>query len=110
MKTQRLELIKNMLENNPNDNFLNYAAALEFRKNGDLLKAIEIIENIIQKDQSYIAAYYQLGKLYEETNQNEKAIDIYKKGKKIAFEKNDQKTLGELTEALMIIDEEAFDY
>jgi len=47
-----------------------------------------------------------LGKLYEEQNQSDKAIVIFKKGRKVALEQNNQKTLGELTEALMLVDDE----
>ena len=100
----RFGLIKDMLKQNPEDSFLNYAAALEYKKKGESEKAIELIEALLQNDVNYLGGYYQLGKLYEEKGETEKAIDIYKRGKKIAQKTNDEKTLGELSEALMIID------
>jgi tetratricopeptide (TPR) repeat protein len=107
MAEDRLKMIKEMLKTNPMDPFLLYAIALEYKKNGEDQLAIEQLENLIQKNPDYLGSYYQLGKLYEEKNQLEKAIEVYKKGKEIAELKNDNKTLGELNEALYIIEEEA---
>jgi len=106
MSNKRLKLIEEMLSSNKDDQFLNYAAALEYKKIGENNRSIELLERIISSDASYIAAYYQLGKLYEEADKIEDAIKVYRQGIKEAHEKNDMKTLGELTEALMIIDDE----
>ncbi len=93
-----------MLETNPKDSFLHYAAALEHHKNGDLNTAIKTIKGIIKNDPDYLASYYQLGKLLEEKGKAEEAIDIYKQGISVARKQNDIKTLGELSEALMLLD------
>lgn len=92
-----------MLETNPDDSFLIYAAALEYHKAGDEHRAVQVIEDLISKDPKYLGAYYKLGKIYEDLNQEEKAISTYKKGRKIATELNDAKTNGEMTEALMLL-------
>ena len=107
MADDRLKMIKEMLKTNPTDPFLLYAIALEYKKNGEDHLAIEQLESLIERTPDYLGSYYQLGKLYEEKNELEKAIDVYKKGKGIAELKNDHKTLGELNEALYIIEEEA---
>lgn len=106
IKRDRIKLIKEMLSTNSKDPFLNYAAALEYNKYGDKPKAIALLEDIADFDPKYLGTYYLLGKLYEETDQVEKAIKIYRIGRKIANEQNNNKTLGELNEALMLIDEE----
>ena len=106
MSTERLLQIELMLKENPDDNFLNYAAALEFRNKGMKEKSIALLEGIKKRDPHYLAVYYQLGKIYEEDNQLLKAIEIYKAGKEIAAQQNDRKTLGELNEALMMLDED----
>jgi len=107
MKTSqnRINMINGMLKQNPDDSFLNYAAALEHKKMGDIDKSIKLMEKLLKNDPDYLGAYYQLGKFYEEKGKAEKAISIYKSGKKIAQKTNDVKTLGELSEALMIIDD-----
>lgn len=104
MQTERIALINQMLDKNPDDSFLRYAAALEFKKNGETEKAIEYLDQLIKKDPNYLASYYQLGKIYEEQGMAHKAIAYYRQGKLIAAKVNDRKTLGELDEALMILD------
>jgi len=103
MQQDRLKLIEDMLESNPDDSFLQYAVALEYHKLEQLDKAIECIESLLKQDKSYLGAYYKLGKIYEEKDQVDKAITVYKSGTIVAREQKDQKTLGELSEALMIL-------
>jgi len=102
----RMELIAEMLEKNPNDTFLNYAAALEYKKEGKTAKAISFFRKIIDNDPDYLPTYYQLGKLLEEKNKTTEAVVFYKRGRELAKVKNDIKTLGELSEALLILDED----
>lgn len=102
----RLLQIQEMLKNEPDDSFLNYALALEYAKVNDIKKAIELIEGVLERDQTYLGAYYQLGKYYEMTEQIPKAIATYKKGILIAQQQNNKKAQGELNEALWMLDEE----
>lgn len=110
MEQERLQMIEEMLQKNPTDSFLQYAAALEYEKNGATQKAIDTIEAMLKMDPEYLGAYYKLGKLYERMNQVETAIEVYKRGKVIAKKQADQKTTGELTEALMILDADDDEY
>ena len=106
MISPRILLLKEMLEKEPEDSFLNYVLALEYAKINEADKAISIISAVLQKDKNYLAAYYQLGKLYEQTGLIKEAINTYKAGVYTAKEQNNLKTLGELNEALMILEEE----
>ena len=101
----RLEQIREMLKDEPNDSFLNYALALEHAKAGNIEMAIELIETLLIQDQNYLGAYYQLGSYYQEIQQNQKAIATYKKGIIIAQQQQNKKALGELNEALMSLEE-----
>ncbi len=102
--SNRLELIAEMLEKNPDDTFLNYAAALEHKSNDEPKKAIKIFKKIVDQDPEYLPTYYQLGKLLEGQGKTEHAIEVYKKGAVLARQKNDLKAMGELSEALLILD------
>src|SRR5690606_16653220 len=106
MKQDRLKLIEDMLDKNPDDAFLNYAAVLEYKKLEQDQKAKSLLEKINVKSPEYLAVYYQLGKLYESENSIDKAIAVYKKGLEIAKNQDDLKTFGELSEALLMIDED----
>ena len=99
-----------MLKKSPKDAFLNYAAALEFRKKDDLKTARFHFEQILKYTPDYLAVYYQLGKLYENVDEIDLAIKTYRKGKEVAREQKDEKTIGELSEALMFLDEDALNY
>ncbi len=105
MPLSRLEQLEEMLKAEPNDSFLNYALALECAKANNISKAIELIEAIIARDESYLGAYYQLGKYYEEMQQPEKAISIYNKGVSIAKQQRNNKAAGELNEALWMLED-----
>lgn len=100
MNQERLNQIMQMLEKNPDDSFLNYAAALEFKKNQKIDSAIDLLERLIAHDANYLAAYYQLGKMYELVSENEKAKNTFLKGKEMAIKQNDLKTSAEIEEAM----------
>jgi tetratricopeptide (TPR) repeat protein len=101
----RLEQLLEMLKSDPHDPFLNYALALEYAKLGSIDTAIHGIEGIILRDENYLGAYYQLGKFYEQSLQPEKAVETYLKGIEIAKKQNNRKALGELNEALMMLED-----
>ncbi len=105
MYSPRLEQLLEMLKSEPNDSFLNYALALEYAKANDVLKAIELIEALLLRDENYLGAYYQSGKYYEQLGNTEKAMEIYTKGIAIAKKQNNRKALGELNEALVMLEE-----
>ncbi len=106
MKQDRQALILEMLKTHPNDPFLIYAAALEYKKAGSIDQSIELMTKLYTEQPEYLASYYQLGKLLEDKNEVEKAVEVYKAGREVAKAQKDQKTLSELSEALMILDED----
>jgi tetratricopeptide (TPR) repeat protein len=101
---ERLHMMLKMQESQPDDSFLAYAISLEYRALGDHHKAASMLAALIKKDPDYLPSYYQLGKIQEEHGQLADAIETYKAGKKLARRTNDMKTLGELNEALMMLD------
>jgi len=105
MPIDRLTQLQQLLEQEPDDPFLNYALALEYAARGEKSEAITRIENLLEKNPGYLGAYYQLGQLYEQTQQDEKAIAIYKKGVTLAQQQGNKKTLGELNEALWMLED-----
>ena len=101
----RLSQIEEMLKSEPNDSFLNYALALEYAKANDVAKAIQFIETLLSKDENYLGAYYQLGKYYEQIQDIPKAISTYTKGTEVAKKIKNNKALGELNEALWMLED-----
>ncbi len=99
-------MLKKYLEEDPDDAFSNYALALEYvtMKEDDF--AAGLFQKILDKDDQYLAAYYQFGKLLEKMSKTEAAKDIYKKGILIAKKQNNQKTFNELQSALETLNED----
>lgn len=100
MDQARLSQIMKMLENNPDDSFLNFAAALEFKKNHRREDAIRLLEKLLERDEKYLSAYLHLGKMYELNSEPEKAKNIFLKGKAMAGIQKDMNSLAEMDEAL----------
>ncbi len=101
----RFEQLQQMLTQEPNDEFLQYAIAIEYFSVGNFEKSLSCLKNILQTNPDYLAAYYQAGKCYEELKQTGEAKNIYSQGIEIAFKQNKTKTLGELREALFLLED-----
>ena len=100
MNNTRLEKLKEMQRQKPDDVFLKYAIALEYVSMNEDAEAQKIFELLLEKFSDYIATYYHLGKLYERSGEEEKAKAVYTKGIELAERNNDAKNLRELNEAL----------
>jgi tetratricopeptide (TPR) repeat protein len=105
MTPERLALIREMLKQNPGDPFLKYAAALEHKKTGDVHTALTYLTELSVDVPDYLATYYQLGKLHEEHNRLNEAIEIYQMGILVAEKQGDNKALSELREALFMLED-----
>ncbi|HVF89531.1 MAG TPA: tetratricopeptide repeat protein [Blastocatellia bacterium] len=103
MKTRR-ELLEEFLTADPNDSFSRYALALELEKENRPLEAIEQLQEVIARDANYVAAYYHLGRILGRMGQIEDARAIYHRGLDAAVSTGDQKTRGEIQEALELLD------
>ena len=75
------------LEQQPKDNFLRHALALEYVKIGKLVEARELFEAILTDSPDYVGSYYHLAKLLEQLQETDLAIQWYEKGMEAATEK-----------------------
>lgn len=100
----RKEQIQAMLNEQPNDTFLQYALALEIAKSGDIPTAIQHTETLLQQTPDYLGAYYQLGQWYEAVSNFDAAITTYELGITVAKKQNNLKAKNELEQALWLID------
>ncbi len=101
----RLEQLQQMLSQEPDDIFLQYAIAMEYFSANAFEKALGCLKPIIANKPDYLAAYYQTGKCYEELKQFEEAKSIYEKGVELAQKQSKTKTLNELREALFLLED-----
>jgi Tfp pilus assembly protein PilF len=103
--SDRVEQLKQFIREDPADPFNYYALALEYAKT-DESKALEILNDLIQRHKDYVPSYYQLAKLYERVGQKKSAIETFLNGIEIARQQNDLKTLRELDAALQELSDE----
>ena len=95
MQNNRLEKLQEMLSEMPQDIFLNYAVAMEYKGLSLFDKTIDQLNKVLLLDENHVASFYQLGVLLSEKNENEKAILFLEKGLQIAKQKKDLKTANE---------------
>lgn len=95
----RIAKLKEFLELNPSDSFVQHALALEHVKAGDDAEARKLFETILSRDENYIGSYYHLGKLLERNDEKESAIQWYERGMLKAKENGDTHAYNELQAA-----------
>jgi tetratricopeptide (TPR) repeat protein len=101
----RKEMIYDMLLKEPNDLFLNYALALEHVATENFIDAEEQFLKTLSISSAYLPCYYQLGQLYEKLADPTKAIGFYKQGIELANKQGNKKAMGELNEALWLLED-----
>jgi tetratricopeptide (TPR) repeat protein len=99
MKTRR-EMLEEFVAADPNDSFSRYALALELEKEGRELEAIPQLQELLARDQDYVAAYYRLGHLLLRRGQVEDARTIFHRGLDAANAAGDKRASAEIQEAL----------
>ena len=95
----RILLLKEFLNANPTDNFLQHALALEYIKMGNEEEARLLFLQILEQDPAYVGSYYHLAKLLERVGENEDAIKWYEKGMTAAKTAGDNHAYNELQAA-----------
>ena len=104
-RTGRIDALTELLKQEPNDLFLNYALGLEYMAERDLPKADGQLKHVLTLDENYIAAYYQLGKLFEQQLNITEAIRYYKTGLEKAREQKNNKAINEFGEAIFMLED-----
>lgn len=93
---ERIEKLKQFLQANPTDSFLQHALALEYIKIGNDEDARRLFDEILNREPGYIGSYYHLAKLLERMEQTDEAIAVYEKGMEEAKKAGDNHAFGEL--------------
>ena len=96
---ERINKLKTFLQQNPADDFLQHALALEYIKIGEEHQAKDLFIKILNHNPNYIGSYYHLAKLLERLNENKAAIEFYEKGMAIAKLLKDNHSYNELQAA-----------
>src|SRR5262249_50293606 len=99
----RVEKVKAMLAASPDDTFLLYALAMEYKKT-DQRQSIELLRRVTLLDPLQSYAYFQLGQVHELAGDIEAARDAYRQGLAAADRAGDAHAKSEIAAALAIIE------
>jgi tetratricopeptide (TPR) repeat protein len=103
MAVNRLETLKNMVEQNPQDSFLRYGLAMEHRNSGDLEMAIAEFRKLIAANPDYVPAYFHGGQTLERMDRAEEARELYQSGIEASLRTGDAHARSELEAALSML-------
>ncbi|HEV8038700.1 MAG TPA: tetratricopeptide repeat protein [Bryobacteraceae bacterium] len=100
MPANRMEILKNMLAENPRDSFARYGLAMEHVINGEMEQAIAEFRVLLEYNPDYAAAYFHGGQALEKLGRVEDAREMYRKGIESTSRSGDRHTQSELQAAL----------
>jgi Flp pilus assembly protein TadD len=98
--SNRLEVLRNMVAQNPSDSFSRYGLAMEYANRGDLEQAVEEYRALLAVNPDYAAAYYHLGQALEKLGRREEARVLYREGIEATTRIGDLHTRGEIQAAM----------
>lgn len=101
---KRLAFLEQTTQAGNADSFAWYGLGLEYRKEGRFDDAIGAFRTLRDKDPSYLALYLMAGQTLVEAGRGADAKEWLEAGIKLARERGDGKTLGELEGALAEIE------
>jgi tetratricopeptide (TPR) repeat protein len=102
LEPTRIEILQQLLDQNPGSTFARYGLAMEFVKSGDLDRAVAAFEEVMKSDPNYSAAYFHGGQTLEKLGKLDEARDVYRKGIAVT---RDPHARSELEAALDILGE-----
>lgn len=95
MNNTRLQKLLEMYHENPQDTFVLYALAIEYKGLNQNDLALDYFQKCLQQDSQYVPAYYQLALLYIRLNNEVEAINYLNKGLSFLKNSTDLKTKNE---------------
>ncbi|HEX4770403.1 MAG TPA: tetratricopeptide repeat protein [Bryobacteraceae bacterium] len=103
MATNRLEILKQMVAQDPANAFARYGLATEYANSGALEEAVAEFRNLLSRDENYAAAYYHGGQALEKLGRVQEARDFYQTGIEVTTRKGDLHTRAEIEAALNLL-------
>jgi len=99
MDKNRLEQLLAFYAESPNDPFILFALAMEYKKLGNYEEALQHFEALTNQHPKYVGTYYHFAKLLEELDKRLKAEATFVNGLSIIKEVGDQHAYNELLSA-----------
>jgi tetratricopeptide (TPR) repeat protein len=96
----RITALQALLQQDPQNRFVQYSLAMEYSKAGRLEEAIAAFRELLAADETYAAAYFHGGQTLERMGDLEGAREMYERGIAVTARTGDAHTRSELQAAL----------
>lgn len=100
MNTERIELLRKFIREEPTNPFNKYALAMEYY-DGQPHESLIMLENLLKNHPDYLPTYYKVAHIYWEMDKWEKAEKAFIDGIKLAEKTLDAKAIHELKAAYL---------
>ena len=100
MASNRVDILRSMVEQNPKDSFSRYGLAMEYVKSGDLIAAVDEFVRLLDHNPNYAAAYFHGAQTLEKLGRIDEAKGLYRRGIEVTSAMGDDHTCSELQAAL----------
>jgi tetratricopeptide (TPR) repeat protein len=101
--TSRLELLKNLVAQNPHHTLARYGLAMEYANAGQLEEAVAEYRALVGVSPDYSYAYFHGGQALEKLGRPEEAREMYRQGIGAAARSGDAHARSELEGALELL-------
>ena len=102
--TPRLRQLQQMLQRQPDDPFLLYGVAMEYKKADEPALALEYFGKVLQRDPNYCYAYYQRAQVHESLGELDAARRSLHEGREAADRCGDGHARQEIEAALTLLE------
>lgn len=102
--SERIEAMRQFIEQFPDNPFPRYALAMELKSSGQLEAAAAALADLATRAPEYVATYLQWGMILEELGQVENARTSFERGIEAAEAAGNAHALSELRAALDALD------
>lgn len=103
MSSNRLEVLKSLVAQNPADAFARYGLAMELVRSGSPEVAVEEFRQLLAANPNYAAGYFHGGQTLEKLGRVEEARALYEQGIEVTSRTGDAHTRSELQGALDLL-------
>ena len=97
---KRLEMLKQFLEQNPNDAFARYGLAMEYSKAGETQTALQEFARLLELHPDYTGGYFMAAQTLAKVEKNEEAKAMLRKGIEAAQRTGNKHALSEMSAML----------
>lgn len=99
----RLDQIKEMLTKEPDDVFLNFSLAMEYRAAGEADQAVELFDRVLTLDPNYLGAYMRKGETLIQAQRFDEARTSLERGVAAAKECGDEHMAENIAEMIEML-------